>query len=123
MLQATTVKPVGAPRAATVIDLIGDLDSTLSQAFDETLRGVIADGESDVVLDLKHVASVHADGLASVVRTIAEARLRGCAVAVLAHSRHVRTLLNCARIRCADREVTLGRGHERHVMIARHASA
>ncbi|HMD03230.1 MAG TPA: STAS domain-containing protein [Candidatus Baltobacteraceae bacterium] len=122
MLQATNVKPVGAPRAATVIDLIGDLDSTLAQTFNEALGGALDDGESNIVLDLKHVASVHADGLTAVVRTIAEARLRGCAIAVLAHSRHVRTLLSCARIRCADREVTLGRGHERHVMIARHAS-
>lgn len=119
MLQATPVRPA-ALRAATAIELIGDLDSTLAKMFGDTLRGLIARGDSDVIVNLSHVAIFHEEGLAAVLRAVVECRLRGCTIAVRAGTRHVRGLLKSARIPYeSEAEGTLGR--ERHVMIARHA--
>ncbi len=121
MLQASPVLPAGAPRAATAvaIDLIGDLDANLATMFGETLHGIIGRGDSDVIVNFSHVAVVHAEGLASVLRTIVESRLSGPSISVLAGSRHIRSLLKSARIPVTENPETLGR--ERHVMIARHA--
>jgi anti-anti-sigma regulatory factor len=120
MLQVTPVRPAGAPRAATAIDLIGDLDKTLATMFGDTLHGLIARGDSDMIVNLGNVSIVHEDGLAAVIRLVVEYRLRGCPIAVRAGKRRIKTLLKAARVPCeSEAEGTLGR--ERQIMIARHA--
>lgn len=118
MLQATPVRPV-ALRAATAIDLIGDLDATLAKLLGDSLHGITARGDSDVIVNLSHVSVFHEDGLAAVIRAVVEYRLRGCAIVVRAGGRRVRSLLKSARIPQEGEADALGR--ERHVMIARHA--
>jgi ABC-type transporter Mla MlaB component len=121
MLQATPVRPAGAPRAATAIDLIGDLDKTLATMLGETLHGIVSRGDSDTIVNLGNVAVVHEEGLAAVIRLVVEYRLRGCPIAVRAGQRRMRSLLKAARIPCeSEAEGTLGRN--RQVMIARHVT-
>ncbi len=88
--------------------------------FGETLHGIVRRGESDVVVNLSHVSSVHEDGLKAVIRAIVELRVSGSAIAVRAGTRRVRSLLKSARIPCEESATTMG--PDRHVMIARHAT-
>jgi len=120
MLQATPVRPAGALRAATAIDLIGDLDKTLAAMFADTLHDLIGRGDPEVIVNLGNVSVVHDEGLAAVIKLLVEYRLRGCPIAVRTGARRIRAQLKAARVpQETDAEGTLGR--ERHVMIARHA--
>ncbi|GAC1301692.1 MAG: hypothetical protein NVSMB19_10120 [Vulcanimicrobiaceae bacterium] len=99
-----------------MVDLIGDLDATLGTIAADTLDRIAGGAERSVYLSTKRVRLTTRDGLARLDAALAAARARGCAVAVEAGNRKMRTAFACAGIVCdAGPERPASR---RHVMIA-----
>ena len=118
--------PLGEPgrlaaAAPVVVDLIGDLDATLGELLADTLASLARAGESDIVVNFKHVEAVVGDGFGRVSRAITESRLGGRTIAVQAKDRRLRALFKEARLPYSDRSGALGA--RRHVLIGRHLSA
>ena len=106
-------------RPAVVVDLIGDLDAVMGSLLAEMLDKLGGDGGRDIFISTKHVVRSNSDGLATLEAARAAMRSSGCAVALHAGSRKMRTALAVARIGCEDR-VPRPRG-VRALMIAHHA--
>lgn len=115
-MQSTQAIARAAISRAVVVDLIGDLDTTLGTLFADTLVAIAPDAGRYVFVSTKHVAQTTRDGLARLDTAISAARSRGCAVALEAGNRRMKTALSFARISCESlpsRPMT-----DRHVMIA-----
>ena len=89
-----------ADRSAIVVDLIGDLDSTLGAISAETLDGFAARNSADIFISTKHVALTTRDGLARLEAAVVRARARGCSVALEPGNRKMRAAFAFARIAC-----------------------
>lgn len=105
---------------ALVVELIGDLDSTLGEIVAETIAVHARDGATSVVVSTKHVTLTSQIGMEKLDGALLAARELGLAVALEPGSRKMRTAFNNARIAWApagERPATA-----RCLMIARHAS-
>ncbi len=117
-----TIQDVAAPadRSAVVVDLIGDLDTTLGTIFADTLDRIACTSGSSVYVSTKHVALTTRDGLARLDAALAGARSRGCAVALHAGNRRMRVAFTFARI--AWDAAAARPANQRHLMIAHRAA-
>ncbi len=111
----------GLPDSRVVVDLIGDLDTTLGTLVATTLAELVSHGTSDVHVTTKHVSAISNDGLAALERAVLAARADGIAVAVHAGTRKMRSAF--ARSAMVSSEDHQPMGRSRHLMLARHALA
>lgn len=116
-----SIQAIAAPadHAAVVVDLIGDLDTTLGQLLADTLDRIAAAGGRSVFVSTKHVGLTTREGLARLDAALAGVRAHGCAVALDAGNRKMRTAFAFARITCdaAPSRAAI----RRHLIIAHHA--
>jgi anti-anti-sigma regulatory factor len=123
MLSTQAFAPATRARVAVVVDLIGDLDSTLGDIFAATLDRLTQDGTTDLYLKTRHVAVTSTGGMAALGDALATARERGCSIAIEPGNRRMRAAFSQQGIAyAATAEGVLPR-NARHLMIARHAEA
>jgi anti-anti-sigma factor len=65
-----------------VIEASGELDLSVASAFEEELRKALADGTSEVVLDLVQVTFMDSTGLRALIRVAQEARHTGARLSI-----------------------------------------
>ncbi len=102
-----------------VVDLIGDLDTTLGTLIAAALAELASHGTNDVHVTTKHVSGISNDGLAALERAVLAARAEGIAVAVHAGTRKMRSAFARSAMVSSDDDQPMGRS--RHLMLARHA--
>ncbi len=112
---------IPADRTPIVIDLIGDLDTTLVRALAEMLDRFIAEGPREVVVSARHLALTSHEALEALGATLVDARERGASLAIDAGNRKMRLAFGQARIDHAGEAVVPRPAHARHFMMARHA--
>ncbi len=113
--------PAASTSSTVVVDLIGDLDATLGSTFAAALAHLTERGTTDVFVTTRHVAVSSHDGLAALGAACADARERGCAIALESGNRRMRAALRGARIVCDAERAVAPPASGRHLMIARHA--
>ncbi len=118
-MHSTQAISATANRTAVVVDLIGDLDVTLSTLVADTLDRITDDGGRSVFISTKYIALTTREGLARLDEALTGIRSRGCAVALEAGNRKMRTAFAFARMTC-DAAASRPAGG-RHLMIAHHA--
>lgn len=119
LMQARENETTVSNRPAIVVDLIGDLDAVMGSLLTEMLVGLTRAGERDIFISTKYVVRSNDDGLATLDAARTALRSSGCAVALDAGNRKMRTALAFARIGCEER-TPRPRG-VRALMIAHHA--
>jgi anti-anti-sigma regulatory factor len=123
MLSTQAFAPATPNRVAVVVDLIGDLDSTMGDIFAATLDQLTANGTTEIYLTTRHVALTSSDGLATLDAAIVLARGRGCSIAIDPGNRKMRAAFSEARIAYVASVDGFRPASDRHLMIARHATA
>ena len=103
-----------------VIDLIGDLDTTLVASLSEMLSAITADGPREVVLSARHLALTSHDALEALGTALERARSHGASIAIDAGNRKMRLAFGGAHIDHSDAAVPRP-PFARHYMMARHA--
>jgi anti-anti-sigma regulatory factor len=112
-------------RAATssvVVELIGDLDTTLRTHLTDTLRDLVTNGTRAVWLSTKYIATISRDGIAALGTALAAARARGLEISLDGSTATMRAALESASIvYTSDFEAPPERA--RHYMFAHHEVA
>jgi anti-anti-sigma regulatory factor len=108
--------------ASIVVELIGDLDTTLVESLAERLSAFTLDGATSIVLSARHLTLPTADALAILGSAVSAARAGGASIAIDPGSRKMRLAFEQAHIAHGPSDVPRAPG-ARYLMIARHAEA
>jgi anti-anti-sigma regulatory factor len=107
-------------RTPIVVDLIGDLDTTLVASLSEMLSGFTAAGPAYVLLSARHLALTSQDALTALGVALRDARERGASIVIDPGNRKMRQVFDHACIDHSPSELPRPAG-ARHYMMARHA--
>ncbi len=103
-----------------VIDLIGDLDTTLVASLSEMLHAFTSDGPREILLCARHLALTSHDALTALGAALENARGRGASIAIDPGNRKMRLAFGEAHIDHSGVDVPRP-SRARHYMMARHA--
>jgi anti-anti-sigma regulatory factor len=103
-----------------VVELIGDLDTTLVDTLFERLSALTLDGPTSVLLCARHLTLPTADALAALGSAVSAARAGGASIAIDPGNRKMRLAFHQAHIEHSHGDVPRP-VRARHLMIARHA--
>lgn len=110
------------PGFFVVIDLLGDLDSTLAEILAGTLEVQASLGGGDLVVNCKHLSDASPEGIASLARALESVIRRGYPIFLIPGSRKLRLAFKAANVVCPQIDILPARMRRRHVMIAHHGS-
>ncbi len=120
MLSSAASAPAFA--ASVVVDLIGDLDTTLCGVLADTLVKLTGNGTRAVLLTTKYVSTASSAGIAGLSAALTSARSKGLEIALEPGNRKMRAAFAGAHfIRSAA--TTMPRDRVRHYMFAHHETA
>ena len=103
-----------------VVELIGDLDSTLVASLSEMLTTFTQGGPTYVLLCARHLSAPSADALAALGSAVSAARASGTSISIDPGNRKMRQAFGQARIEHSASDIARPAG-ARHFMMARHA--
>ena len=76
----------------------GQLDETAHQAFRESLHPLFVDRDVNVVVDVTGVPFINSEGIAAMVRLVADANTRGCRVIFAGPGTFMKEVLKVTRL-------------------------
>ena len=76
----------------------GQLDEAAHNAFRQVLHPLFVERNVNVVVDLSDVSFINSEGIAAMVRLVADANTKGCRVIFAAAGTFVREVLNVTRL-------------------------
>ncbi len=103
-----------------VVELIGDLDSTLVASLSEMLAAFAHGGSTFVLLCARHLTAPTADALAALGSAVSAAREVGTRISIDPGNRKMRMAFDQAHIEHSASDIPKPAG-ARHYMMARHA--
>lgn len=83
-------------KRAVLVKASGRIDSSSASQFDATLKGLIADGQNNLVVDLSEINYMSSAGLRTIVAAHRECRKKGGDVHLAAPSERVSEVLSLA---------------------------